>query len=430
MLFDEFALHLSDEQYRDMQYLLMHFNRLIRSQQYRAYRPPKDITPKTNPTAFWKFAINAVMASIHERNYKWSWSYFADRRNSRQMYIKLWTAKLSASQGKMTPDDQALLDKLEERLSYEDIRFYRSLAEVRWRKEKAKGKKAKDTKATGVADTAKEKESAPPTSPPAASGWFGWWYGSSSAATAATPTTDNKALGAALSLSDEQRKSILDAIDFDESDALADVHLPDSASKFKVDFELSTGRIMLRRARASSSEESQIELVFKTLSASYLQRPKSMLTEIELADMSLLDNITAHSLYPVIIRSKEDKSNVSTESIHSAVEQEEKTGVVSGPLFRMVYEHRPLSGKADSAIDLKMRPLEIVYVKETVDAVMDFLSPQIDAAAIDSLRIAAATFGANLKEISKAGLQFALQEHKTVDLKIDIEAPIFIFPEK
>lgn len=124
--FDEFALVLGDEQYRDMHYLLQHFQRLSRAQKYWRFHPVKGINVKLDPRAYWQFAIRSVLSEISEKNYKWTWSYFAERRNSRQMYVKLWSSYLAS--GKLADDEKSLMDKLEERLSYDDIRFFRYLA--------------------------------------------------------------------------------------------------------------------------------------------------------------------------------------------------------------------------------------------------------------------------------------------------------------
>ena len=116
-----------------MNYLLLFFNRVFRSFKYRALRPPSDITPATNPKAYWNFAIQSVLQDIHERNTRWTWPYIAARRYDRKMYVKLW--KLKRTKPKMELDDASLLASLEERLSYEDIRFYRSVADMEVRKE-------------------------------------------------------------------------------------------------------------------------------------------------------------------------------------------------------------------------------------------------------------------------------------------------------
>jgi hypothetical protein len=44
--------------------------------------------------------------------------------------------------------------------------------------------------------------------------------------------------------------------------------------------------------------------------------------------------------------------------------------------------------------------------------------------------MASESLSSGLQGMTKAGLKFAIEEHKTMNMLVDIEAPIFIFPEK
>lgn len=73
------------------------------------------------------------MSKIHERNYKWTWDHFKKRRDQRLAYIECYTAlKKKAA----TAEQKKKLSELERDLSFEDIRFYRSMVKSRLRKEK------------------------------------------------------------------------------------------------------------------------------------------------------------------------------------------------------------------------------------------------------------------------------------------------------
>jgi vacuolar protein sorting-associated protein 13A/C len=92
------------------------------------------MTPKTNPKEFFQFAQRAVLDHIHERNYKWSWDHFKGRRDDRKQYISCYVAN---ALGKATPQQKDALKKLELKLSFEDIRFYRSMAKSQLKRERA-----------------------------------------------------------------------------------------------------------------------------------------------------------------------------------------------------------------------------------------------------------------------------------------------------
>ncbi|RUS17356.1 hypothetical protein BC937DRAFT_90076 [Endogone sp. FLAS-F59071] len=107
---------------------------LVSSPQYRKLRPPKEVTPKSDPLAWFRFAGNAILSEIHDRNYRWTWEHFRQRRDDRRAYVDVYIAdKLDRA----TPQQKEELAELEKRLSYQDIRFYRSVAKSSLKREKA-----------------------------------------------------------------------------------------------------------------------------------------------------------------------------------------------------------------------------------------------------------------------------------------------------
>jgi vacuolar protein sorting-associated protein 13A/C len=92
------------------------------------------MTPKTHPKEFFKFAQRAVLDHIHEKNYKWSWDHFSKRRDDRKKYI---SCHVDNELGRATAQQKEALKKLEQKLSFEDIRFYRSMAKSKLKRERA-----------------------------------------------------------------------------------------------------------------------------------------------------------------------------------------------------------------------------------------------------------------------------------------------------
>lgn len=99
------------------------------------FHPEKGKSVKSNPKEFFKFAGNAILSEIHERNYKWTWDHFKKRRDQRLRYIELYVAEKMKT---ATPEQLEELKKLEWDLSFEDIRFYRSIAKSKLRREKVR----------------------------------------------------------------------------------------------------------------------------------------------------------------------------------------------------------------------------------------------------------------------------------------------------
>jgi vacuolar protein sorting-associated protein 13A/C len=111
------------------------------------------MTPKSHPRSFWNFAIQATLSRIHAQNEQYTWHYLFQRRDRRRRYIHLWKLK---KQNRITMEDEKEFDQLENALSVDDIRFFRSLAEVEMKRE------------GGI----RKKEAGQ-----SSSGWMSWWYG-------------------------------------------------------------------------------------------------------------------------------------------------------------------------------------------------------------------------------------------------------------
>ena len=111
--------------------------------------------------------------------------------------------------------------------------------------------------------------------------------------------------------------------------------------------------------------------------------------------------------------------------------------------FQLVFEANPLDNHADSALHVRMRGLDLIYNKETIEAMYDFFkapAPTLDS--INALIVTrwrssvptaelSAWFGCCSKRLStewrifrkrdtKISLQFAMEVHKTLDLDINI----------
>lgn len=155
MLFEELGFVLNDEQYDDTILTVDQFHAVLKRQQvhhmkvyiysyhskllthalqYRALRPANPKTPRSHPKEFFQFAQNAVLEHIHDKNYRWSWDHFRQRRDDRKDYISSYVAN---ALGKATAKQKETLKKLEEKLSFEDIRFYRSMSKSQVKRERA-----------------------------------------------------------------------------------------------------------------------------------------------------------------------------------------------------------------------------------------------------------------------------------------------------
>lgn len=406
VFFDELGFVLDEDQYRDALMLIDLFHYFIRHQEYKKFQPKVPV--KEAPRAWLAFAGKAVLDKIHDRNKKWSWAYFAERRDDRNKYVALFKKK--KKEEKLTPAEAADLDTLEKKLGYEDLRFWRSLARNQLRKENVGVKKAP------------EKQT-----------WSSWvWGGGKKESQPAEEETQ---------LTDEDREKLYSAIDWDEKKALAEsVDLPKDSVKLQVHMSLSTGSFTLKRDPHGVAAEI-VKLLFDSFNTSLIQRPSSLLAKLSLQGMRLYDGTTDGSLFPQIVtvkdaaglsehdRVKELDSEESSQQLLS-LDDEQLDQRFESPFFSLAFEQNPLDGSADSAINMKLKGMEVVYnPRFAVEIAKFFKPPERHMESIGALMETASFTVDDFRKQTRAGLEFALAEHKTINTHLDLQAPLIIVPD-
>ena len=396
LLFQELGFILDEEQYRDALMMVDLFHYFIRHQEYKKLQPKS--TPKEDPKAWLHFAFTAVHSRIQERNRKWTWGYIQERRDTRLRYIELF--KKRKKEEKMVAPESEELEKLERASTYEDLRFWRSLARNQLRKENVGVKKA-----------------------PQKQTWAQWAWGSKKTETHEDETT---------TMSDEQRKELYDAIDWDEKKAITEsVDVPRESVKLQVESSLKTGSFTLKRDPHGKGTEI-LSLMFDNFSAKALQRPDSFLADVSLGGMRVYDGTTEGSLFPQIVSVKEaDADQFSLRSPTGAEDSsKEREDKAKHALFHLLFEQNPLDGSADSSVMMKLKSIEVIYNPEFVVEVAKFFKPpETHMESIGALMETAGATVEGIRQQTRAGLEFALAEHKTVNANLDIQAPLIIIPE-
>lgn len=159
-------------------------------------------------------------------------------------------------------------------------------------------------------------------------------------------------------------------------------------------------------------------MLFESFSANLLMYPGSSLSaRISLEGMECSDGTTAGTIYPHLIKAKKHSDG----------------GV---DFFTLTFEHQPLDERADNCINIRMLPLQVVYNPVAIKSIISFFTvPASKSSAfsdgqISALRAAAMGTFQGITTQTRLGLEHAIEDHKTLDLKVDIDAPIFIFPER
>ena len=402
LLFQELGFVLDDHQYRDALMMVDLFHYFIRHQEYKKLQPSQ--TPKEDPKAWLNFAFNAVLTKIQDRNKQWTWGYIKERRDDRVRYIELFKEK--KKEEKLSPADTDELASLEKKLSYEDLRFWRSLARNQLRKENVGVKKAPPKKT-----------------------WVQWAWGGGEKT---VEHADDDA-----TMSEEQRKELYQAIDWDEKKTIAEsVDLPREAVKLHVESSLQTGSFTLKRDPHGKATEI-LSLMFDNFQAKALQRPDSFLADMSLGGMRINDGTTEGSLFPQIVNFKSPTAGSVKGSIEDVVtedndpdHQEAKDKATKDALFHLVFEQNPLDESADSALTMKVKSIEVIYNPQFIVEVAKFFKPpERHMESIGALLETAGATVEGIREQTRAGLEFALEEHKTLNANLDIQAPLIIIPE-
>ena len=399
LLFQELGFALDEEQYRDALMMVDLFHYFTRHQEYKKWQPTS--SPKEDPKAWLRFAFTAVHSKIQERNRKWTWQYMKERRDDRMRYIELFKKK--KKEEKMSADETREIDTLERKSTYEDLRFWRSLARNQLRKENVGVKK-----------------------PPAKQSWTQWAWGSK-------PTETEKE-DENTTMTDQQRKELYDAIDWDEKKAITEsVDVPRESVKLQVESSLRMGSFTLKRDPHGQSTEI-LSLVFDNFQAKALQRPDSLLADISLGGLRVYDGTTEGSLFPQIVSVKGGTPAAAqmhigspTSPDNSSKEQERKD---KDALFHLIFEQNPLDESADSSVMMKLKSIEVIYnPKFIVEVAKFFKPPETHMESIGALMETAGATVEGIRQQTRAGLEFALEEHKTVNANLDIQAPLIIIPE-
>ncbi|KAF2178337.1 vacuolar protein sorting-associated protein 13 [Zopfia rhizophila CBS 207.26] len=407
LLFDELGFIIDEDQYRDALMLVDLFHYFIRHQEYKKFQPKS--SPKEDPAGWLRFAGTAVLDKIHDRNRRWSWEYFKERRDDRIRYIELFKKK--KREEKLSPAEAEGLDKLERKLTYEDLRFWRSLARNQLRKENV-GVRKPSPKQT----------------------WSSWIWG--------TKQEENQDDNT--QMTEQQRKELYDAIDWDEKKAITEsVDMPREYVKMEVNMSLRTGSFTLKRDPHGEVTEI-LRLLFDSFSTTLLQRTDSMLAKVALEGMRLYDGTTEGSLFPQIITIKdatpisdekrieeinEDEEETSKEG-KDGEEEDEEEEEKEDPFFQLAFEKNPLDGSADTALTMKLKGMEIVYnPKFLVEVARFFKPPERHMESIGALMETAGATVEGIRQQTRAGLEFALSEHKTINAQLDLQAPLIIIPD-
>lgn len=339
--------------------------------QYQKYRPSAEQLEGNRPKALLRFATAAILDEVRERKRKWTWAYFAERRDDRQRYVDLFKRKQLGSLSPLVSigrlfrtsllmclQEIGMLEALERKLSYEDLRFYRSIARSQLRKDMATRRQLEEERKRNQ--------------PQKQNSWSSWLWGESSSDNVGPSTEESGFTG---EMTDEQRRELYEALDFDEKAALAEsLDTPRDALKARVKAQLNRGSFALK-ADPHGKNSDIISVVFDVFQATFLQRPDNFETSLSLDGFAVRDGTTASTAYPLIVHVQEKRNQSQIVKTLPVEDRDHGIPGLPNPFFFLKFERNPLDGRADSALTIRMRYMEIVYHKGYVEAVYRFFKP-------------------------------------------------------
>nr|XP_002733622.2 PREDICTED: vacuolar protein sorting-associated protein 13D-like [Saccoglossus kowalevskii] len=379
-------LELIEHQYRGIVALIKEYERYEKARRHRKWRPLCKV--KESPKLWWKFAINATLHCVQERNNKQCWFYILNRGSNNVRYVHAYTHYLTNPT--MAGELKEHKDLMETELSFEELRILREVAMERIKRVEVL------TEAARKVIEKKEQQALQQQQEQYQGGvfqrWFPGWGGWYSYPTAEDPSGISPSGGTAPSVPSVIDEEEMMAAFGDSSDD--DTFMKRDNVFALLNFSLNTGTFRLSDnspSRPGTTKQPIMELKFDTVNLSFESRPRSssMLFNVSLDALYLTDLLTEGSLYPKLVQpqcSKDKKGNVQgrqyfgmipatpeklsyTDQMFPGTKKEE-------PLFVLVYEKRPTSTNADYRLEITSRPLDMIYNPKPIRRVSDFFSPK------------------------------------------------------
>lgn len=391
MLYDEFGVELDDSEYADILHTLSSIHLSQKTQKFKMYRP--DYPVSENPRGWFEYVASCVIEEIEEKNNMWVWDNMKKRCDQRRAYVDLWVKKLRLKDlEEKLPDksDEDELDQLHKQLDYDSIILFRTVAKRKFALMKLNS----------------HESVSPPSQANGSNGWFSSWWGG--AKQSAGESSD-------LVMTEEQRQELYDAIDFTEGqDDFSNTSIPKDRTTMKITSLLKKGAFSIKKKMQKTKIA---EMIFENCEVEFIQRPDSFLTAFRLHEFRVEDGST-NTIYKHIISVKKQKLQLA-----------ESADIGLDPLFDVNFESNPLDESADSKLDVKLRGMTIFYHVHFINEITRFFNPpkqHLDT--IGAIINAAEATVEGWTTQTRMGIESLLEEHKTANVTLDLQAPLIIVP--
>lgn len=174
-------------------------------------------------------------------------------------------------------------------------------------------------------------------------------------------------------MNDEQRRQLYEVLDYDERAAVAEsFSAPEGALKLRVTSKLNKGSFGLRMDPHGEAKDI-VSIVFDLFRANFSQRPEGFDASISLGGFEVHDGTTKNTLYPQIVRVKELTGSSTTVTNEGMLRK--GSADTEDPFFYLKLEKAPVDERADTALTMRMRHMEVIYHRRIVEAIYEFFRP-------------------------------------------------------
>ena len=399
-------LCLSKDQYDDLQELLESVERMSTLSRYRKYRPVVPLSGHWRD--WWRYVYHTVLEeTVRGRHKMWSLSRMMEHRRLMKDYRDAYFRKITGTQ--FTAYMQSVLSKGEEVLDVFNIGLMRQQAEAR----AARLEENWNPNTCQYSITRSLMEYSIP---------FLSWFGKSGSQNNKHSEYENSEYSCSsheMSSAEDKNNPHCTA---DLEDSQADVSLPTKFVAVKALVKLKQITVYLadktRTYEAGALEnispiDSQvIRLQLQDIYCSVKQRPAANAFLLEAKVDSLrVDGKLQGEILPTLLTPRPSQ-------------QEQEYA-----LLTMAIETNPSDGCCDTSIKFKIKPLEITYDAQTVNTLLEFLSPP-EAVQLSRLSHSTHLQQDTVKYMTASGIQHVLDQRKYTDLFVEFMSSYIVVPEQ
>lgn len=393
-------IRISKTQYQHLIMAAESLDRLTKAMPYRKYRPlVKEY--KGNYKEWWKFAYKCVLEEDVRRIHRnWDWIHMSSHRKLIKEYSVLYRQKLESKKPSTITLNR--LSELENNLDVMNIILTRQRVENIVERE---GK---------IQEEIKKVE--------AERGWFSFWRSKN----------DNdkekekdiiKQFEEVMNVSEKEK--LYKAIGYQESSATT--IYPETFIDTIFKFCLHTLEISVFDEEFTSTQK-VLTVCFKEFSLELQRRLTANAIKVEASGETLsVLGLQQLNTIPKLIISKSFDQYKSAQDLASSQSVDQDSIDRQKYLFSLLFETNPLDQICDSRVILSFRPLKMVYDAQTIIKIMNIFTIQ-QSNVTTQLQAAAGTKLAEIKEKSALGMQHIIEEHKRLELKIDMMPSYIVIP--